>query len=275
MDKILLIDTYNAIYRATSSFGRPPENVKPEDTIVYNFFRNLRPIIELFKPNQLLFVIEGNPEFRYSLYPEYKANRIVKTGSKLEAKENFKKAKAIILNLLSLFPCSIVKADKYECDDVISTLSNQMSNEDITILSNDSDYTQLLQLGFENIKIYDPIKKKYFTSTEYPYVVWKSLAGDKSDNIKSLVPEAQAVELSTDPDKLSAYLDLEENRANFSINHKLIEFANVPEEEIIITKGEYKKDWIKREFKCLGFNSIVNDKSWIKYINTFDCINIV
>lgn len=274
MDKILLIDLYNAIYRATSAFGRKPENVKPEELIVYNFFRNLRPIIELFSPNQCILVSEGRPIHRYALFPEYKANRLVKTASKEEQKENFRKAKTIILNILKLFPFSIIRAEEYECDDVIYSLCKSLSNEDLTILSNDSDYTQLLQLKIDNIKIYNPIKKEYFTSPEYPYVVWKALAGDKSDNIPGLVSDKEAVELSTNPDKLSLFLDIEENRANFSINHKLIEFADVSEEKLLIEKGEFKKDWIKREFKCLNFNSIINDTSWKKYINTFDCITV-
>src|ERR1700722_2315472 len=60
---------------------------------VYNFFRNLRPLIEDFSPDKCFFVLEGHPQFRYDLYGDYKANRLVKLASRQEANDKFIQAK--------------------------------------------------------------------------------------------------------------------------------------------------------------------------------------
>jgi len=269
MDKIVFYDMHNAIWRAYVGF-KNTEIYNEEDVIVFNFFRNLRPLVELFKPDKMFCVWEGNPKFRYELYSEYKANRI-KTGSKKDLKDIFSKAKPKIKNILDNFPLTSAKAENYEADDVIATLCEQLKDEELVIISSDSDFTQLLQKNY-NIKLYNPIKKEYVVAPDYPYVVWKALAGDKSDNIQKIVSPKKALELSTNPDKLSEFLDKEENRANFSINYNLIKFADIPENEIIIENGQSKMDWVKREFHCLQFQSILN--SWDRYIKTFSCLKL-
>lgn len=271
-DKILLIDFANQVWRSTIGFGKQPE--MSQNTIVFNFYRNLRPIVEMFSPNKIFFVLEGHPQFRYDLYSEYKANRITKTASKKETVDSIYEAKKIILEIAKHFPVAIAKADNYECDDIIYSLCLLMQDEDLTILSNDSDYIQLLQLNIENIKIYNPIKKCFMEAPAFPYVVWKSLAGDKSDNIKSLVSANKAEDLCLNPEKLSSFLDVEENRANFSINHQLIKFAEVPHEEIIIESGNFNAEEIKKSFINLEFNSLIKDKTWEKFIKTFNCVTI-
>lgn len=270
MDKILIIDAHNAIWRAMVFFGEitaPKENV-----MAYNFFRNLRSTVEQFQPNKIFMVWEGHPKFRYDLYPEYKANRIVKTGSRQESVDIFTKAKSIIKPIIKQLPITSVYAQEYEADDVIATLCEQLKEEEVVVLSSDSDYTQLLQKGYENLKIYNPIKKVFLENPEYPYVIWKSLTGDKSDNIPKILSDYKTQKMLKDPDSFSKFLDLEENRANFNINMKLIEFASVPDEEINIEDGTGNFDWVKREFISLDFNKIII--SWEKFKNTFDCITI-
>lgn len=305
MDKILLIDGHNAIHRANTSFGPDAKkhticclsqedckhniyNVhcmcgSPWDTdneycqedfiVIYNFFRNLRPLIEDFAPDKCFFVLEGHPQFRYDLFSDYKGNRIVKEASKQATKKvKFNRDKNIILPLMQYLPITLCKAGQYEADDVISTLCFNMKDEDITVLSNDSDYIQLLQLGYHNIQIYDPIKKQNMSAPEYPYVAWKSLNGDKSDNIPALLSKKKALDTVSDPVLFQKFMSLEENRANFSINRQLIEFRSVPEDEIHLTEG--LKDFIslKSAFEVMKFESIINDKSWNKFCKTFDCI---
>lgn len=61
-------------------------------------------------------------------------------------------------------------ASNYECDDVIASLATSLKDEDVTIISNDSDYIQLLQNDI-NVKIYNPIKKEYMKAPDYHYLV--------------------------------------------------------------------------------------------------------
>lgn len=308
MDKILLIDGLNAIWRATISFGPPKQKhqecievcnhklannneshctcgqswnhndgrcfsqANEDYVIIFNFFRNLRPIIEQFSPDKCFFVLEGHPQFRYDLFAEYKANRIVKTAAKQESFDKFHYSKKEIIRLLNFLPITIARAEHYECDDVIATLCNNMQEEHLTVLSNDSDYIQLLQRGYKACQIFNPIKKEFMEAPDYPYVAWKCLNGDKSDNIPSLLKPKKALDTVLDPAKFEKFLSLEENRANFSINRQLIEFRSVPENEISISEGNKNFNHLKDEFQNMKFESMLNDKTWSKFCSTFDCI---
>ena len=309
MDKILLIDLHNQIYRAMAGFGFGKKQnheicfggfecshkignqthctcgqkwtidqdkcfsqANEKYQLIFNFFRNLRPLIELFSPDKCFVIDEGHPQFRHDLYPEYKANRIVKTASKQEAKEQFTQSKDEIVRLLRLMPITYAQSPNYEADDVIGTLAENMKDEDITVLSGDSDFIQLLQRGYKSCKIYNPIKKEFVPNTGFSYVLWKSLNGDTSDNISKLLSPKKALAHANDPELLKKFLSIEENRANFSINRKLIEFADVPLEEITFIEGTNDFEQLKQEFESMYFESITNESSWKKYAGTFKCL---
>lgn len=307
MDKVLFIDGNNAIYRADIKFGPPikhglcsvstcnnPKHSKIDlhcncgaawDSndnfcfgdhylIIFNFFRNLRPIIEQFSPDKCFFVLEGRPQFRYNLFPDYKANRIIKKASFENKKERFNVQRDMILSLIKFLPLTICRASNYEADDVIGTLSSNMQEEDITIISNDSDYIQLLQRNYSNIKIFNPIKKTFMKAPTYPYVGWKSLNGDKSDNIPGILKPKMALKYIQDPTLFKSFLEIEENRANFNINRELIEFKEVPLNEINIEDGVKDFNSLKSEFIKMKFESLIKDDYWEKYCNTFNCLSI-
>lgn len=294
MDKILFIDGHNFMYRGVISFNKAPhfnsnnscncgspwnneENFcyGEKFNITFNFFRNLRAAIENFAPTKCFFVLEGHPQFRYDLYPEYKANRkIIKTASAQESKDTFFANKDIIVNLLKNLPITVAYHKDYECDDVISTLVNNIANEEIIVLSNDSDFLQLLQKGYQNVNIYSPHKKAFMEMPQYHYVAWKSLRGDKSDNISGLVGDKTAQKLLNDPKKFDDFMNIEENRANFSINKQLIEFKDVPIDEIIIEEGVSDFDFLRLEFEKMKFESIINEKYWQKFVSTFNYFQI-
>lgn len=165
-------------------------------------------------------------------------------------------------------PATIWKASDYEADDIIYTLCNDLKDEEIIVLSNDSDFTQLLQ-EFKHVKIYNPIKKEYMVAPVYHYGIWKSLAGDKSDNIPKLISDKKAQNLAGDPNLLKQYLENEESRANFSINYELIKFRLIDSSEVQIVEGMSNFDKLFEKFVEFEFNSITNDKSKEKFINTF------
>jgi 5'-3' exonuclease len=246
--------------------------VGSEYVLIYNFFKNLRPIIETFSPEKCFFVLEGHPQFRYDLYADYKANRITKRASKEEEMNKFYASTSEAIRLLQYLPITIAKAAHYECDDTIATLCENMKDEEIVVLSSDSDYIQLLQRDYKSCSIYNPIKKEYMEAPSYPYVIWKCLNGDKSDNIPALLKPKKALECASNPDLFKKFLSVEENRANFSINRQLIEFKNIPLEEIELKEGQADFDSLKKEFDTMKFRSITNDRSWNKFCSTFDCI---
>jgi len=292
MDKVLFIDGHNFIWRANTTFGGPVKHELMNDrcsckspwnmennfcygetyNVIFNFFRNLRPIIEQFSPEKCFFILEGRPQFRYDLYADYKANRLIKTASRQDDQDRFMTNLPVIVDMLKHLPITQARAQAYECDDTIASMCENLKTEDLTIISSDTDYIQLIQKGYPSIQIYNPIKKTYMQAPTYPYVVWKSIAGDKSDNIPALLKPKKAVETASSPILFQKFLETEENRANFSINRQLIEFRAVPAEEIEIQEGERNFQFLYDVFSQMKFESIIRPDAWKRYVKTFDCI---
>lgn len=273
MEKILFVDFLNAVWRANVSFGW---GSKPEvDTTyntVYNFFRNLRATVEQFSPNKIFIALEGHPKFRHELYPEYKANRLVKTASQQETHDKLHVNGKIILQLLQYLPVTLAKANEYEADDTIATLVDLHKDNDLTVFSSDSDYTQLLQKGYKNLQVYNPIKKVFLSAPEYPYVAWKALNGDKTDNIKKLLSDKKSLATITSPEKFAEFLSTDENRSLFQINRELIEFKMIPSEEIQLQEFKSNFDLLFGEFSKMLFTSYLNTKAKDKFIDTFNAV---
>lgn len=296
MTKILLIDGNNFIWKGNVAWGNQTHEYNSvtnkcncgvewdfEDkscfsrfVLIYNFFINFRALIEQFKPNKVFFVLEGRPEFRYKLLPSYKANR-VKIASVSITRENlFYKHINKIIELLKYLPVTIIRHPKAEADDVINTLSINMCDEDITVISSDSDFIQLLQNSIiKNLKIFNPIKKEFVINPDFNYLGWKCLAGDKkTDNIPGILTPKKAEKTIKDPQLFSKFMSIEENRSLFAINRQLIEFACLDEDELQITEGYLNAQALKDEFELLRFKSLVDVAKFNNFIKTFDVINL-
>lgn len=270
-ERILLLDFLNLVHRANIKFGKPLNDQAISYTIVFNFFRSLRVLVEQFAPTKIFNCIEGSNNFRFSLYPEYKANRIIKQASKSpEEQEDIRRQANIIRELLAFLPIISVKAESYEADDVIATLVEDLKNENITIISGDSDFIQLLQKGYKNLQLYHPIKKIFIEAPEYFYVSWKALAGDASDNISALVNEKKAIELSLDPKSLQQFLSISaENRANYSLNLKLIDLKIISYDQLMFAECNPDLDRLREEFTKMQLPTMVADKYWARFKETF------
>lgn len=263
--KVLFLDAYNLIYRARSGF------TQGEYAIIYNFFRGIRPLIEQFDPDKVYFVLEGKPVFRNQLSEgNYKRNRT-------SAGDDFHRQKAAIINIVAkLFPFETVKHPELECDDTIATLSIKHAKEgdDVTIISSDSDFIQLLNIERYDIQIYNPIKKKFVKPPEYDYVTWKALRGDATDNIPGIpgIGDKTAEKIVNDPQKMKAILENKEKREIFERNVnliRLVDFSNdMSKLESKIGSGDW--DVIEQTFEDLGFESMLKEKTWKKYIKTFE-----
>jgi 5'-3' exonuclease len=272
---ILIIDFMNYVHRARAGF------VEGQYAIIFNFFRNLRSTIEKFEPSKIFFAFEGHPKHRYALYPEYKANRIIKVGNlseeeflkKQESKDSVFISANEIKRLLQYLPVAFATSSDFEADDVIATLAHDLKDEDVTVLSSDTDFIQLLQDGnLPKLKLFNAVKKEFVAPPAYPYLAWKCITGDKSDNIPSIKGNKTAIKIISDPEKFKEFLSLEENRALFNINKQLIEFNLIPLDELVIENYNSNFESLKSEFQKMEFESITNDTSWQKFKSTFDCV---
>lgn len=271
-DKILIIDGMNMVWRGAIKFGFLKPDVNHDFTIVYNFFRNLRALLEQFEPTKCFLVLEGNPQFRKQLFPDYKRKRsLVKEGSKQTfTRADVLRQSEVIVQLLAYLPIIVAKSEHYEADDTIYALAHNLRDEEVIVVSSDSDLIQLLQsLRDHNIKLYHPGKKEYIAAPDYVYLVWKSLAGDTSDDIPSVTSKKKALELATTPEALQQFLAVEENRADFSLNKQLIELQLVPSEQVELR--DYKVDFqtLFLKFEEMKLRSLLEEPYKQRFIDTF------
>ena len=261
--KHLILDGYNLLYRARHSMFHKSGS----HSIVYAFFRSLRPLIEKMDPDVISFVLEGHPKWRYDLLPEYKGQR------KRDDKDNFREQKRRIISLIrEYFPINVMRHPDYECDDVIANLVwNKGDDEECVIVSSDTDFLQLSAL--QGVKIYNPIKKSYFDPVDFDYVAWKSLRGDGSDNIEGFrgIGNKRALGMLENPQKLETFLSQNNNREKFELNKKLISFIDVSDSENVITFSNDTADWdsVRSFFADRNFKSVLSEKGWNNFVNAF------
>lgn len=282
MKKLLIIDGMNFLHRARSGFTLGSHAVS------YNFFRNLRALIEITGPTRVMFVLEGTPRDRLAEHPEYKANRVevidildsksVKRAEELKA--FFKQCEEVVSLMKRAMPIVIVRHAHYECDDVIYTLCKRsaasLSTEEVVVASNDTDFIQLLN-EFPTLKLWNPHDKAYVDHPGYDYVTWKALRGDPTDNIPNL-PGVGNVTAEKAMGNLEAFNEIVSrpgNRELFERNMRLIKLKEIPADELgLLEVSETKRDWLEviSDFKEWGFKSIFKDKTWEKFKSTFDVL---
>lgn len=245
--------------------------------VVFNFMRNFRSLVEQFQPNRVYFVLEGKAQQRRELLPEYKANRVVEKNTK-EAKELerfFQQVTEIVELLKANFPVSVVRHPTHECDDTVYNLIKRATTAvDWVVVSNDSDFTQLLN-EFNNVKLWNPMKKSFVEKPSYDYVTWKSLRGDGADNIPGIpgIGDKTALELTADPDMLRHFLIDSLNSEIFDRNYSLIKFIEWSDDEAsLMTSSSPTKDWQKLSslFEKYGFKSLLKEEAWNKFTATFE-----
>jgi DNA polymerase I len=265
--KVLILDGYNLIYRARHSIPRwQKEN---EYSIIYSFFRSLRPIVEKFDPDKVYFVTEGYPKMRLEASSEYKGTR------EREKDQNFRNQKSQIISMLSdFFPIEVVRHPDYECDDVIGFLAkDKHCEDDCVVVSTDTDFIQILNTT-QNAQIYNPIKKSFVERPNFDYVQWKALRGDSCDNISGFrgIGDKRATALIESSEKLEEFLGAKPGRKEkFEHNVFMIRFHDMSSVEHEFEKSGSSSNWnaLKDTFEKMEFKSIINDKSWDKFKNTF------
>lgn len=279
--KILIVDGMNFLHRARAGFkmGSFP--------VVYNFIRSFRALVEEQAPTRVYFCLEGRPKHRLRALPSYKANRTEEVDvadpasiKRAEELESFFRQCGIVTELLATsFPVSVVMHPDFEADDVVYNLIKRSSRAiPWTVVSNDSDFVQLLD-EFENVSVYNPMKKELVKKHDSgDYVLWKSLRGDGSDNVPGVsgVGDKTALELASDPDLFRTFCESSPDaRDVIDRNISLIRLAEWTDEEAMkMTSSEPVRDWdaVRAKLEEWRFQSLLKDGVWSKLVETFDVL---
>ena len=275
--RIILIDALNLFFRNFAVIG----TLNSEGAHVGGlggFFRSLGALIRNLEADQVYVVFDGigGSNNRKNLIPEYKSGRMNSRITNWEAFDSVEDESnsqidqiTRIAQYLKTLPVKTVQIDKVEADDVIAYVGEKLShdkNNKIFIVSSDKDY---LQLAKENLIIYRPIEKKYYTSSTVEeqfgcpaenFILYKLLMGDSSDKIEGVK--------GLGPKKLYKYFPELKNKGL-----DLEELLNIAEkklkEHIIYARLLSDPYGLKNKYKIMDLSKPMIDESDIKYLDKF------
>ena len=200
-DRVLIIDGLNQFIRV---FGAVPALNDDGEHCggVTGFLLSTAATIRRLKPTRVVIVFDGKggSNRRKSVYKGYKEGRTGLTklnrlagyedleDQQVSMRNQFKR----LIEYLQILPITMTYIDYVEADDIIAYLANHYFKKEVTILSSDKDFLQLVN---ERIQVFTPTKKKMYTEKEVVedygvtpqnLIFYRVLMGDKSDNIKGV-----------------------------------------------------------------------------------------
>lgn len=193
MNKLLIVDGTNLLCQMF--FGMPSRIVNKEGKAIQGtlgFIGALLKIIRMICPTHIVVLFDGEHEYiRTEINPDYKANRI--DNSNVPEEENPFSQLYDVYSALDFLNIMHTEIDVYEADDVIASYALRYGKDmQVIILSFDSDFFQLINENVEVLRYrgdnsivcdINYIKDRFGILPEQ-YAYFKSLVGDKSDNIK-------------------------------------------------------------------------------------------
>ncbi len=186
--RLVLIDGHAVIFRAYYAF---PQSLRTTDgdlaNAVFGFASILFKVIEELQPSHIAVAFDmGKPTFRHKEYVGYKAQRPEVDKELVEQIDK-------VMEVVKAVNIPQFGVEGFEADDVIGTLSRQVDETEVVIVTGDQDAMQLVN---EKVKVYLPARgrvpaKMYgvkeveerYGFSPLQMIDYKGLAGDASDNI--------------------------------------------------------------------------------------------
>ena len=180
MNYLTLLDFSTILYK---SFHLAVRIAKEEERsisridIMEKLFFMMNRVFSTYKKCYVIMDGEYGNDWRRKIFPEYKHGR--KKHSEINVLYDCLDE---IRELLSFYPCKIIRVKKAEADDSIYILAEKYSPENnILVLTTDKDLIQLINY-FKKLEVYNMFDKKYYEKDDL-IVEKKIIIGDPSDNI--------------------------------------------------------------------------------------------
>lgn len=248
-----------------------------EDLVRHMILNTIRSIRKKFSDEygELVIACDDTNYWRKQLFPYYKASRKkARQKSPLDWNHIFQVLNMIRDELKEYFPYRVIQIESAEADDIIATLVQDenekvINSNKILILSGDKDFIQLHK--YENIKQYDPTRKKYIShKSPELYIKEHILRGDAGDGIPNFLShDSTFVDGSRQRPIMSSKLNQwitqdpkdfcdEEMLRNYYRNKALIDLTQIPEDIKNKIRQAYNDQANKKKDKL--FNYFINKK---------------
>ncbi len=278
---LMLIDGPSLVYRGY--FALPPLTTS-DGTLVNAAFGFLQIVLrgmQDLKPDYAIVSFDvGKPQFRFDAFPEYKAGRP-------SMPDDLRSQFPLVREIVAMMGMPVRELEGYEADDVIGTLAQQATAEEVDtmIVSGDLDGLQLVndhvrllttRMGVASTVIYDEarVDERYGLRPDQ-MLDYKALKGDTSDNIPGVpgVGEKTAIQLLQQFGSLDAiyeHLDevkgklhdrLTEHRASAFMSREIGRIVcDLPVELDVETArtGRYDRRAMAQRFRALEFRSLID-----------------
>jgi len=219
------------------------------------------------KYGELVIACDNKNYWRKQVFPYYKANRKKsQEKSELNWASIFECMNKIRAELKEYFPYKVIDIETCEADDIIATLC-YTNDEEILILSGDKDFIQLHNR--ENVKQYDPVRKKWINHSDpEQYLIEHILKGDSGDGIPNVLSDDDtfvSVDKRQKPltqKKISTFVTSDglitssmdtQTLRNYHRNKTLIDLSQIPEEVKQKIVREFNNQSSRGREKLMGY----------------------
>lgn len=187
MYKHMLIDGRNALYRAIYAGIHDKRFIESGDDYFLIFLKFINHYCSSFKPKHIHLFWDDRRDklWRTTIYPQYKGNR----ASVPEVDVILKRQITVALDVCRSLGFTQYFRETQEADDLIYAFCRSTTDKTI-IISSDGDMKQIIY-HMPHVDLYNPLSKERRINRtvavdekpEVDPIVFKSMVGDKSDNI--------------------------------------------------------------------------------------------
>jgi len=270
---IVLLDYHNLMYRVLYVSEFDENNMGNED---FSYWKHLMinsifHILREFSPDEIVVALDSKSPWRKKYLKEYKSNRKEKRDkSNIDFKKFYDVSNKFLYDMRNVITnFKYVYVDTAEADDVIAVLIKEKYSprDNKVVISSDKDMHQLLK--FDNVKIFNPIEKKFKSPINCEKeLILKIITGDRSDNIPA-IKERCGIKTAEKilNEGLEEFFEREEDgetyRFNYQRNKMLIDFDSIPHEVYNDILIEYENNKIKK-INLNNFEKFLVDNKCLK-----------
>jgi DNA polymerase-1 len=280
--RVLLVDGLNTFLRSYAAIPTLDENGNHVGGMT-GFLKSIAAVTRDFKPTRVIVVFDGKggSQRRRKIYPQYKSNRKPPTRlnrqydmtTDQEEVENMKYQLVSLIEILECLPVTVFTLDNIEADDVIAYVSELITaNKGKSIIySTDKDFLQMIN---DNVIVYNPVKKKTFnikTVVEdygvHPdnFVFYRSLMGDKSDNISGIRGAGEKTLLKYIPELSDSEL--------IDVNFIADKYQNIKKKPKLVQTILENKNIIDRNLQLMQLRDVnISIDSKMKIVHKLDTV---